>query len=545
MRSPQFSWLLFLFLYSVSALFTIDKVLVCGRCLEDQRSLLLQLNQSLSFLQRPRSVDSKLASWNTSTNCCSWKGVSCDRDSGNVNGLELSSEYITGGIENLSSQVPIEISSLTRLVSLHLSTFSGLTRLKLEKPDLRTLAQNLSELRTLRLDGVNISANGSQWCRAFSSALPNLQVLSLSNCYLSGPLDSSLSKLSLLSQIDLSQNNISAEVPIFFENFKNLSSLYLSSCGLYGNSQRKFFSQGPFKALMYHRTRFCMVFCRNFLRTDLFRPWYSLAQACQLQFSQRTNPSSIISPHIFGFPKQQLSIHHPIQYHPVPLSSPSSSLSRNNLTGEIPQSICNAAYPQVLDLSINSLSGTIPSCLASMSTLSVLNLRRNHFFGRIPQEFQVGCNLRTLDHSGNRLEGPLPTAFAKCQKLEVLNLRNNQINGTFPFFLGSFTDLQVLALRSIKFSGAIRGDETNHTFPLLQIVDLSSNHFSGNLPTEYFMKWTGIMAARDEIQSEIKHETLRVRFLKYGSQMYYQDTVTIIIKGQEMELTKILTVYIH
>ncbi|XP_042512451.1 receptor-like protein 7 [Macadamia integrifolia] len=874
MRFPLFSWLLLL--YSVSVLFPIDQFLVYCRCLEDQRSLLLHLNQSLSFNLRPRPVTSKLASWNTSSDCCTWKGVTCEQGSGHVNGLDLSSEYITGGLDNSNSslfnlrylqslnlannyfnrtqipsalirlvnltnlnlsksgfagQVPIEISYLTRLVSLDLSAFPGKTRLRLEKPDLGTFVRNLSGLKTLHLDGVNISAPGSQWCRALSSALPNLQVLSLSNCYLSGPLDSSLSELSLLSHISLSQNNISAEVPVFFKYFSNLTSLHLNSCGLKGKFPEKvlqlrnlqsldvsqnpllsgslpeFSRNGSLQNLILSSTSFSgplpdsignlsllsklqLTSCsfngsipssiiqlnqldsldlslntftgpipplpetltqvnlahnyltgsltdshwerygklvtldlrNNSLNGSIPSSLFTLPTLKNLKLSQNqfsgqlkemrnmssasldtldlnsnnlggpiplsifelqklnvltlssnnfsgtielemiqklqnltsldlSNNSLLVSTTIHnsnssfpqirtlklascklqGFPDflrnqstlsnldlsnnqihgqiptwvwkigngslsylnlsfnslndlerplpdpsdiaslAMLDLHSNFLQGQIPVLSstltywdisnnsfqsriPSNitsylvftiffSLSSNNLSGEIPQSICNAGYLQVLDLSNNSLNGTIPSCLASISTLTVLNLRRNHFVGHIPQEFPVGCSLRTLDLSGNRLEGPLPTALANCKKLEVLNLGNNQINGSFPLYLGSCTDLRVLVLRSNKFNGPIGEEGINHNFSKLQIVDLSSNHFTGNLPTESLMKWTAMMVEEDETQSKIKHETLRVRFLNYSSQMYYQDTVTVTIKGQEMELTKILTVY--
>jgi hypothetical protein len=207
---------------------------VSGQCIGDQRDLLIELKKSLKFNS---TLSTKLVHWNeTSPDCCSWVGVNCS-DGGHVIGLNLNNETISGGLNKSSSlfrlqylqnlslaynnfnssriplefgnltnliylnlsntgiagQIPIEISSLTRLVTLDLSTSSLLSTslLKLEKPNLAMLVQNLSELKELYLDGVNISAPGKEWCQPLSSSLPKLIVLSMSNCYLSGPIHSS------------------------------------------------------------------------------------------------------------------------------------------------------------------------------------------------------------------------------------------------------------------------------------------------------------------------------------------------------------------
>ncbi|CAL5422799.1 unnamed protein product [Camellia sinensis] len=56
-------------------------------------------------------------------------------------------------------QIPLEISSVTRLIMLKLSTvyFLGSPRLKLEKPSLRMLVRNLTKLTELYLDRTKIS----------------------------------------------------------------------------------------------------------------------------------------------------------------------------------------------------------------------------------------------------------------------------------------------------------------------------------------------------------------------------------------------------
>ena len=73
-------------------------VSIHSQCLEEQQILLLQLRQSLKFNS---SQSSKLVSWDSSTDCCSWIGVTYNK--GNVIGLDLANESISGGLDNSSS----------------------------------------------------------------------------------------------------------------------------------------------------------------------------------------------------------------------------------------------------------------------------------------------------------------------------------------------------------------------------------------------------------------------------------------------------------
>ena len=73
-------------------------VSIHSQCLEEQQILLLQLRQSLKFNS---SQSSKLVLWDSSTDCCSWTGVTYNK--GNVIGLDLANESISGGLDNSSS----------------------------------------------------------------------------------------------------------------------------------------------------------------------------------------------------------------------------------------------------------------------------------------------------------------------------------------------------------------------------------------------------------------------------------------------------------
>jgi len=217
------------------------------------------------------------------------------------------------------------------------------------------------------------------------------------------------------------------------------------------------------------------------------------------------------------------------------------SLSSNKFYGSIPGSICNAKNLAIIDLSNNFFSGRIPQCLIEMSgqQLEVLNLRKNKLNDTIPDAFPDNCGLQTLALNKNQLEGGLPKSLANCSRLEILDIGNNHIEGTFPFYL-NHTSLRVLVLRSNKFYGPISNPKHNAPWPMLQIVDVASNNFTGNLPIMLLSSCMAMMDRAHEANSRLSYLQIST---PYG--FYYQDTITITSKGLEVELVKILTIVMN
>ncbi|XP_050279539.1 receptor-like protein 33 [Quercus robur] len=335
------------------------------------------------------------------------------------------------------------------------------------------------------------------------SRLVNLTSLSLSSNNLSIMLGSEMfSKLKNLGTLDLSNNSISinnnaayalpnlqyldlaysniSEFPIFLRLTTDLGYLDLSNNRYYGRVPRWLGDVGN-NSLYYVN-----------LRNNLLQGPFPILNSSNLQF-------------IF--------------------------FSNNNLTGEIPSLICNAIHLEVLDLSHNNLSGMIPKCLVNSTALSVLDLRMNSLHGTIPATFVIRNNFRTINLNGNQLEGPLPPSLANCRDLEVLDLGNNKINGAFPYWLGSLHKLQVLVIRSNRFQGRIGNPKTKFPFPNLRIIDISNNQFNGPLPIKYF-KYLKAMKIVEE--SEVAS--------KYMGENYYQDSLNIMMKGQYIEMERVLTI---
>ncbi|GJZ48718.1 leucine-rich repeat-containing protein [Tanacetum coccineum] len=335
-----------------------------------------------------------------------------------------------------SGQIPGELSQLTSLQSLDLSSvFSyGMRSLKLETPNLTTLAQNLTRLSYLYLDNVNISSQKFDWCRGLSASLPNLEVLSLSNCQLSGPLDDSLLKLQSLSVIRLALNTLSSPVPEFFANFKNLTVMNLASCNLTGTFPKK---------------------------------------VLQLESLQILDLS--VNMNLYGS----------LSDFPMNGSLRSLVLSNTNFSGEIPESIRNLKNLSWIELHSSNFSGRILKSMENLTQLSYLDLSSNKFIGEIPS-FKLCKNLTHIDLSRNGLSGMIPSDhFQDLNNLISVDLGFNSFNGSIPSSLFSLQLLQQIKVSSNNFEGFLP-NFSNPSLISLDTLDLSGNKLEGEVPKSFF-----------------------------------------------------------
>ncbi|GAB4845977.1 hypothetical protein Ancab_024981, partial [Ancistrocladus abbreviatus] len=161
----------------------------------------------------------------------------------------------------------------------------------------------------------------------------------------------------------------------------------------------------------------------------------------------------------------------------------------------------------MLDLSNNSFSGGIPSCLFNSSNslqvvdLRLNNLRLNNFNGTFSPRVGKCDSLEILALNGNQLEGLVPRSLIRCRNLEVLDLGNNKFTDTFPYWLDTLPELKVLILQNNSFYGVIKSSRAKGPFPKLQIVDISSNNFSGKLPRRYIENFKAMIHYSDDDKS--------------------------------------------
>ncbi|GKV22041.1 hypothetical protein SLEP1_g31945 [Rubroshorea leprosula] len=508
--TPSLFSLLFTLLLT-TIFYEINVVLVSGHCQSYQKELLLQLKNKLVFYS---SSSLKLVKWNQSLDCCMWKGVTCDVR-GRVIDLDLSNEWIFDGIDdssnlfnlqhlqslnlanndfnsnfpsgfdkllnlrhlNLSNagftgQIPVEISRMKSLVTLDLSVDADFyLGLKLEKPNLVILVQNLKELRHLHLDGVNILAQGKEWCQTLSS-LASLQVLSMSNCNLSGPIDSSLSKLQSLSVIRLDGNNLSGQFPEKIFQVCALKTLDLSGNLLLEGSLKEFLPASSLETLMLSRTSFGGTLPESI--GNLGR--LSRIELASCHFSGSIPKTMANLPQLVSLDLSSNNFSSPIPSFSFVKSLTQLNLAHNSLTGSILSTEWSGLSQLVsINLRDNALSGALPATLFGIPSLQSLVLSQNQFIGGLHEPPKLASSsLHSLELDSNMLDGPFPMFVFRLQSLRVLILAFNNFSG--PLNFSSVLNLRDLSTLDLSFNSlSINANISNHSsFPQIHTLKLAS-----------------------------------------------------------------------
>ena len=140
---------------------------------------------------------------------------------------------------------------------------------------------------------------------------------------------------------------------------------------------------------------------------------------------------------------------------------------------------------QTLTLTRNQLTGDIPPELGKLTKLQYLILNKNQLRGRIPSGFGNLTDLLWLYLDDNQLTGTIPSSMGNLIQLQLLLLNNNGLMGPFPKELMNLTNLKNNecdfrnnhlytrdeALRAFLNAKQIDGDwETSQTPPFTQGV---------------------------------------------------------------------------
>ncbi|XP_024171687.2 receptor-like protein EIX2 [Rosa chinensis] len=383
-------------------------------CLESERHALLQFKQGLV------DESSALDSWKGEKDCCKWRGIACNNQTGHVITLDLSYSYY------------------------HSIKRRG------------EISPSLLELRYLNYLDLSYNDFGGMIIPKFIGSLSQLKELKLADANFSGPIPPQLGNLSNLHTLDLYHNQVVS--PENLEWLSHLSSLRYLNMSYLDLSKVVNWPQSLSKLTSL---------------TELQLSWCELPDV-----NLRSLPFINSSTSLQLLDLSGNSLNSSIFYWIANVSSNfvHIDLSWNKLEGGIPKGIQNLCSLESLTLWSNQLSENFEDSVKTLScaenTLETVDLGFNQFWGSLP-DLKRFFKLRKLYLSNNQLNGSVPKSVGQLSSLESLYLRGNSLSGviTEAHFL-NLSRLQYLSLSGNRFSINLSSD-WNPPFQLLRL-DMSS-----------------------------------------------------------------------
>ncbi|XP_022157328.1 probable LRR receptor-like serine/threonine-protein kinase IRK [Momordica charantia] len=299
-----------------------------------------------------------------------------------------------------------------------------------------------------------------------------LQILSLSNNNFTGTINSALAHLGNLQVIDLSRNSLSGPIPEqLFQQCGSIRVISLARNNLTGNIPQSLTSCFSLELLN---------FSSNHLSGKLPSGLWYLRGLQSLDLSDNLLEGQI-PPGIQNLYDLRFVY-----------------LQKNRFSGKLPEDIGGCLLLKSIDFSDNILSGGLPESMQMLSSCTYLNLRRNSFTGEVPRWIGELKNLETLDLSANNFSGQVPSSIGNLQLLKKFNVSTNYLSGNLPESMENCVNLLSIDASHNHLSGNLPSWifgaampslqlSANASFPTsvegLQVLDLSSNVFSGHIPS--------------------------------------------------------------
>ncbi|WKA04189.1 hypothetical protein VitviT2T_022246 [Vitis vinifera] len=296
--------------------------------------------------------------------------------------------------------------------------------------------------------------------RDVGKTMPWLTNFDVSWNSLNGTIPLSLGKITGLTSLVLSNNHLSGEIPLIWNDKPDLYIVDMANNSLSGEIPS---SMGTLNSLMF------LILSGNKLSGEI----PSSLQNCKDMdsFDLGDNRLSGNLPSWIGEMQSLLILR----------------LRSNLFDGNIPSQVCSLSHLHILDVAHNNLSGSVPSCLGNLSGMAT-EISSERYEGQLSvvmkgRELIYQNTLylvNSIDLSDNNISGKLPE-LRNLSRLGTLNLSRNHLTGNIPEDVGSLSQLETLDLSRNQLSGLIPPSMVSMTS--LNHLNLSYNRLSGKIPT--------------------------------------------------------------
>ncbi|CAI9290210.1 unnamed protein product [Lactuca saligna] len=446
-----------------------DDNVVMKKCSDKERRALLD------FKARLQDPDETLSTWRSEEeeDCCKWRGVTCNNQTGRVIKLSI----ISGGLEGEVSNSLLNLSYLTHL-DLFSNSFHGI---------IPTFIGSMTRLRHLHLGSNHL--NGT--IPRFICSMTKLRYLNLGNNDLKGTIPRCIGSLTELRHLDLSANSFYGIIPPEFGNLTNLQYLYLGVVGrcrvenLHWLSSLSHLQQLGMDGISLAKQNHWVDVISSLQSLS----WLSL-DGCELSQVMYPYSSSFLNSSSSSIEVLYLgnnSLTSSMYRWLFPLTTNKLQildLSSNMLDG-IPKYLGNLCSLESLSFANNSAVVNFPDFLNNLSsgctslTLQGLYVGHNRFIGTLSNETLTLKNLANLDMNSCNLGPHFPRWIQTLKNLSYLDIANNGISDTIPLGFWDMwpSKLTYLNLSSNNISG--KAPDLSSNFGNNSIIDLSSNRFYG------------------------------------------------------------------
>ncbi|CAA7059718.1 unnamed protein product [Microthlaspi erraticum] len=287
-------------------------------CIQKERNALFELKQHMISNSQLGDLDYNLPTWTnqTTSDCCRWEGLKCNRTSGRVTEIVLDNLFLEESfLLNISLLHPFEEVRSLKFSAYVVGLFDDVEELK-----------DLTNLELLDLSRTVLMAPYQYKI----ISLRKLKALDLSSNGFSGPMElQGVCEMKNMQDLDLSRNKLVGQFPLCLTSLSGLRVLDLSSNQLTGNVPSALVVVG-------------IDLSENELSGDIPVELGGLLELQGLNLSH--NKLSGVIPESFSRLKNVESL----------------DLSFNRLQGRIPPGLTNLSSLSVFNVSYNNVSGIIP-----------------------------------------------------------------------------------------------------------------------------------------------------------------------------------------